>query len=402
MTHIPPPPEKTLSGGQTAVLVGAMVPMIAAGGVGGWGTYTNVRSVVPQAATALGVLAAGEGATLVLALVYVGLTLLGQAAPKAVRVGLWALPTMASVAGAVIAPSSTEKIVFGITPMAMCVSAEGIGLLARRIVIHRTGIDMEAQRRNAATLQGLAYHRSRSAGHPWEWVRKYSELTSWRLARHVGAGDAQLGAGLVTVQRERMTDAAGAALAEMFAPAVAAVAPALAGSVTPALPAGAGHDGSVTGGRSAVPDAVTQVNAGVGVLASQPAAETDAAVVTETVTVPVTDGEPSRTSGPAATIADIAAVAGVPTPVPGESLTDKQLDVVLRHLRHDADPPRSYRRAIKAFRDAGYVGGEERVRRAWGELMSREETTAAEPAAEAGQAGSDDEDEDARGVDPRP
>ena len=94
----------------------------------------------------------------------------------------------------------------------------------------------------------------------------------------------------------------------------------------------------------------------------------------------------------------------MPTPVPGEHLTDGQLDVVLRHLRHDTDPPRSYRRAIASFRDAGYVGGEARVRRAWGELMSREETTAPAPAGPAGAGRPEDEgdSEDEESEGPRP
>ncbi|MFJ6661604.1 hypothetical protein ACIQNG_35435 [Streptomyces sp. NPDC091377] len=78
----------------------------------------------------------------------------------------------------------------------------------------------------------------------------------------------------------------------------------------------------------------------------------------------------------AVTLADLAAVAGVPTPEPGEQLTDTQLGVVLRDLRYHDDPPLSYRQAVAAFREAGFVGGEKRVRHAWGALMANEETTA--------------------------
>jgi hypothetical protein len=80
---------------------------------------------------------------------------------------------------------------------------------------------------------------------------------------------------------------------------------------------------------------------------------------------------------PPVTLADLAAVTGVPTPVPGDPLTDAQLDVVLRHLRYSDDPPRSYRHARKEFRDAGFVGSEERVRRVWGALLTHEETAPA-------------------------
>ncbi|MGW0294773.1 hypothetical protein [Streptomyces tuirus] len=74
----------------------------------------------------------------------------------------------------------------------------------------------------------------------------------------------------------------------------------------------------------------------------------------------------------AVALADLAAVTGVPTPEPGEPLTDEQLDVVLRHLRYRDDPPMSYRQAVAAFRRAEFVGSEKRVRHAWSALMSNE------------------------------
>ncbi|MFJ7264971.1 hypothetical protein ACIQV2_33000 [Streptomyces globosus] len=86
----------------------------------------------------------------------------------------------------------------------------------------------------------------------------------------------------------------------------------------------------------------------------------------------------------AVTLDDLAAVAGVPVPQLGVALTDAQLDVVLRHLRYRDDPPMSYRQALRAFRRAGYVGGEERVRRAWTGLLEQ-----------AGEDESDDEPEQA-------
>jgi predicted DNA-binding protein (UPF0251 family) len=190
--------------------------MIAAGGLGAWGTYTNITSVLHRAPTALGVVAAGEGATLVLALVLVGLTMLGQPAPLAVRAGLWLLPATASVTGAIVAPGLRDAVVFAVTPMAMTVSAEGLGLLARRIVAHRTGVDIEAQRRNATLLRRIAYHRARAERHPKTWVRKRSALKAWRLMSRIGEGDTQLGAGLIAVQRDRLTEGADEALAGML------------------------------------------------------------------------------------------------------------------------------------------------------------------------------------------
>lgn len=341
------PPEKSLTRGQIAVLAAASVPMVAFGGLGAVGTYSNITSVFHRSATALGVVAAGEGATLVLALVLVGLTMLGQSAPAAVRLGLWTLPAVASLTGAAVANSLTEAVVFAVTPMAMCVSAEGMGLLARRIVVFRTGVDAEAQRRNAAVMQRLAYHRARAANHPEEKARNKSELASWKLAEKVGTGDALLGAHLVDVQRERMTAGADAALAGMFAlPVTAPVTP------TPEPPAAEGV------GEEAVTPGVTAEDTQV-----TPALET---VPRHGVTPPVTP----------VTLEELAAVAGVPVPVAGEPLDDTQLVVVLRRLRYSVDPPLSYRAAVAAFREGGFVGGEQRVRKAWGSLMSHEESEA--------------------------
>ncbi|WP_404974785.1 hypothetical protein [[Kitasatospora] papulosa] len=211
--------ERTLTKGQAWVLAAATIPMVVFGAIGGWGTYTNITTVFDRSGTALGVVAAGEGATLVIALIVVGLTMLGQSSPTPVRVGLWVLPAIAAGTGALVAETATEAVVFAVTPMAMCVSAEGMGLLARRIVIYRTGVDMEAQRRNAQTMQRMAVLRAIAAGHPDEEERKKADLKSWKLARKVGIGDSFLGANLVTVQRERMTSGADAALLGMFSPA---------------------------------------------------------------------------------------------------------------------------------------------------------------------------------------
>ncbi|MDP9609592.1 hypothetical protein [Streptomyces demainii] len=358
------PPERSLSRGQVYVLGAAAVPMVAFGGMGAFGTYSNITSVFHRSATALGVVAAGEGATLVLALVLVGLTMLGQSAPVAVRIGLWTLPAVASLTGATVAQSTTEAVVFAVTPMAMCVSAEGMGLLARRIVVYRTGVDAEAQRRNAAVMQGLAYHRARAANHPDEKARNDSELESWKLAKKAGAGDALLGANLVEVQRGRLTDGADAALAGMFALPVTPVTPSAHG-VTEAPEPLAAED---TDEEDATPP-MTDVTPSV--------TEEDTQVTPELETVPPEDVTPvTLPPETPVTLEEIAAVAGVPTPVVGEPLSDEQLVVVLRHLRYTDDPPLSYRQAVAAFREAGFVGGEQRVRRAWGSLMSHEETDA--------------------------
>jgi hypothetical protein len=200
---------------QVGVLAAAFVPMLATGVFGGIGTYSNIGHAYGKG-TALGALAAGEGATAVLALVLLGLTMLGQSSPRIVRVGLWALPAAAAVMGAMAAPDPGRTVIYALTPMGMSVSAEGMAFLARRIVVHTDGRDAENERRTADLVQALAYHRARAASHPSDRVRTWSERKSWRLARRVGVGDVALGSRLLDVQRDRVTAGADAALASMF------------------------------------------------------------------------------------------------------------------------------------------------------------------------------------------
>jgi hypothetical protein len=216
--------RKRLTKLQVGVLVAAFVPMLATGGVGGIGTYSNIGHAY-GAGTALGALGAGEGATAVLALVLLGLTMLGQSSPRVVRMGLWALPAGAAVMGAMAAPDPGRTVIYALTPMGMSVSAEGMAFLARRIVVHTDGRDAENERRTADIVQALAYHRARAAHHPVPRVRKRSDRASWRLARKVGVGDTALGSRLLDVQRARITDGADAALASMFGGTAPALAP---------------------------------------------------------------------------------------------------------------------------------------------------------------------------------
>ncbi|MEU5886850.1 hypothetical protein ABZ835_08415 [Streptomyces sp. NPDC047461] len=72
-------------------------------------------------------------------------------------------------------------------------------------------------------------------------------------------------------------------------------------------------------------------------------------------------------------LAQVAAVAGVETPQPGESLSEERLTVVLRWLRHSENPPLSYRKALAAYRAAGFAAKEERVRKAYAALIDAED-----------------------------
>ncbi|WP_405636577.1 conjugal transfer protein [Streptomyces sp. NBC_00056] len=207
--------RKPLTKVQIVVLSAAFMPMLATGVVGGIGTYSNISGAYGKG-TALGAVSAGEGATAVLALVLLGLTMLGQSSPRIIRLGLWALPAAASAMAAMAADDPGTTVIYAITPMGMCVSAEGMAFLARRIAVHTDGRDAEGERRAVEVVQRLAYHRARAANHPSEWIRKWSDRASWRLARKVGTGDAELGSRLLDVQRQRVTIGADAALGSMF------------------------------------------------------------------------------------------------------------------------------------------------------------------------------------------
>ncbi|WP_327319260.1 conjugal transfer protein [Streptomyces sp. NBC_01235] len=209
-------PRRELSTGQAVVLSAAGTAMLVVGGIGAWGTYTNAVSAFHRQATAAGVVAAGEGLTLILALIMLGRTMLNMSSPSIVRGGMWVAPLSASCIGVAIANDAREAAVYAVTPLAMSGAAEGLGLVARSIVVYRTGLDAEVMRRNADTARQLAFHRAVADGHPGEWRRKLAVRRYWRLAKHVGVGDTELGAGLVDVQRVRVRDGADAALAGMY------------------------------------------------------------------------------------------------------------------------------------------------------------------------------------------
>ncbi|APE21211.1 MULTISPECIES: hypothetical protein [Streptomyces] len=206
---------KPLSRGQKVVLGAAFVPMLGTGVAGGVGTYSNISTMFGSG-TAVGAVAAGEGATAVLAIVLLGLTMLGQSSPRVIRAGLWALPAAASAMSATAAKTPGEMVIYALTPMGMTASAEGAAFLARRIVVYRDGRDAEAEAHAAGVVQALAFHQAMAANHPDVKVRKRAEEKSWKLARKVGVGDLALGDRLLDVQRQRVTAGADAALAAMF------------------------------------------------------------------------------------------------------------------------------------------------------------------------------------------
>ncbi|MFG2683141.1 conjugal transfer protein [Streptomyces sp. NPDC048392] len=218
---------RQLTKGQRVVLIVAAVLMVVVGAAGAWGTYTNAVTEFHRQATAAGVVAAGEGLTLILGLVMLLRTMLGQSSPTVVRLGMWLAPASAACIGVTIAGTPREAAVYAVTPLAMSGAAEGLSFVARSVVVFTTGVDAETQRRNADTARQLAFHRAVAEGHPGKAKKWMAQRRYWRLARYVGVGDTELGAGLVDVQRTRVRDGADAALASMYgaAPAAAAVEP---------------------------------------------------------------------------------------------------------------------------------------------------------------------------------
>ncbi|MER7967766.1 hypothetical protein ABTX35_01915 [Streptomyces sp. NPDC096080] len=208
---------RDLTGGQIAVLASAAVAMVAVGGIGAAGTYTNAAAAFHREATAAGVVAAGEGLTLVLALIMLARTMLNMSSPLVVRGGMWLAPLAASGIGIAIATGPREAAVYAVTPLAMSGAAEGLGFVARSVVVYRTGSDADADRRNAATVQQLAYQQALATGHPDEDTREDAARRAWKLAGKVGAGDRLLAGALVETSRDRLTAGASLALGRMLA-----------------------------------------------------------------------------------------------------------------------------------------------------------------------------------------
>ncbi|MEU3084691.1 conjugal transfer protein [Streptomyces albidoflavus] len=245
------PDRRKVTRTQGIILGLALVPILAVGVAGGIGTYTNL-SATYGSGTAAGALAAGEGATAVLAVIMLGLTVLGQSTPVLLRVGLWTLPAVAAVMAATAANGLGESIVYAATPMAITASAEGLAFLARRIVIYTDGRDADAEARNADVIRDIAYHQARADRHPDPKQRKKSGKKVWKLAAKVGTGDVALGGALVDVQRERMTAGASAALTRLYTgttdtPAAATDASALTATSAPALPSASAGEATEAG-----------------------------------------------------------------------------------------------------------------------------------------------------------
>ena len=255
-----------LTGGQIIVLALAGLPMLAAGVAGGIASYFNFRDILSSASNALSLVIAGEGATFICAVVALAVTLMGQHTPAVVRLGLWVLPGVAAVAGAIVAPDVNTKVVMALAPLGMTAAGEGLALVARRIVAYRSDVDLEAQRRAGL----LVWHAGRAQNGNW-FQRRASKAAVWRLTKAFAAADAQMAVQVDDIQRYRIGENLDVNLTDVLAgvgskrPERPAVAPAEA---APALP------------PAAQPEAATQALAastnGPAVMAAQPVTLDDA------------------------------------------------------------------------------------------------------------------------------
>lgn len=200
-----------LTGGQRLVLIIAAVPMAAAGIAGGVASYFNFVSVLTERSYAASIVLAGEGATVICALVALAVTLMGQHTPAPARAGLWLIPMVASVAGGVIAPDLNTKIVMSLSPLAMTAAGEGLALVARRTVAYRTGVDIEQQRRSGLML----WHANRAVNGRG-LGKVISHAAVWRLTKQFAATDGQLSVQLGETQRFRINEGADANLAAVL------------------------------------------------------------------------------------------------------------------------------------------------------------------------------------------
>ncbi|AMD42817.1 hypothetical protein SEA_XKCD426_76 [Streptomyces phage Xkcd426] len=248
--------RKKLTWGQVTILGLAAVPMVAAGVAGGIASYFNFAGILNSASNALSLVIAGEGATFICAVVALAVTLMGQHTPAVVRLGLWVLPGVASVAGGIIAPDVNTKVVMALAPLGMTAAGEGLTLVARRIVAYRSNVDLEAQRRAGL----LVWHAGRAQNGGW-LARRLSKAAVWRLTKQFASSDGQMAIQVDDIQRYRIGENLDVnLLAALTTPTKATERPSLpvapaAPAIAPAQPSEAVNGPSVASLDNAVPAA---------------------------------------------------------------------------------------------------------------------------------------------------
>lgn len=218
--------EKTLKRPVAALLGITAVAFLGVGVGGAVATYKNLYATLGSTSEAASVVLAGEGAVLVASLVCISLAMLGQSTPFLARTALWLLPLAGSSAGAYLASTPKERVVYALSPVAMAVAAEGLNLVARRVVTYLGGRDANSDARNAALVAAITYHQGRSRNHPGWLAKWYSKRQVWRLAGRLTVTDPELVVGLTNVQSHRLTAGADVALSALLGDGVAeAIAP---------------------------------------------------------------------------------------------------------------------------------------------------------------------------------
>jgi hypothetical protein len=343
---------KKLGRGAAAFLALITTVFMAVGVAGGAATFINLRGALGSASEAASVVLVGEGAVLVASLVCVGLAMMGQAAPALVRAALWLLPLMGSGAGAYLADGAKDSVVFAMSPLAMAAGAEGVNLIARRVVAYKAGRDVNAEARNAALVAAVAFQQGRAINHPLKAVRKLSALRAWSLAGRTTVTDARLVERLADVHGERLTASADAALAAML-PAAPSGAPAL-----PAAPADGEGDEEPDDPGVYTEAHITEEAAGVvDAELARVLAESDWSA--EPVRLDVTcegispDTAPDHPAGPVRTGTNLRAAES--------KHTDAELMEAGRRIMAELDPPRTQNKFFTAMRAEGFRGSRDRM-----------------------------------------
>ncbi|GLW75330.1 hypothetical protein Kpho02_76270 [Kitasatospora phosalacinea] len=382
---------RLVSKGATVVLAVIFAAMAAVGGAGAYSTYHNMKAVLGDGSTALGVVAAGEGATGVLGLTLIGLTLITRPYPLPLRLSLWLIPAIGSGVGVYLAADDVHRVIYGVTPLAMTVAAELAGYLARSVIVHRTGRDAEADRRTGELLRMVEFHQARALNHPDEKTRVKSEKKAWALAERLGKGDPRLTTALTQSHAERTTEAALVALDRLYGrtdtPAASTDTPAAAIDTAPAeeLPALPSPLRPAPAELPAPePEPVTDTvpvetaspwwtqptqepTHSASVYAEPfPEEEPEPACEVEQPSTQVPGHHPFATFDTADTDTDtVTDETDTAVPEPGERMTDVELDAVVHMIRTETNPPRSLRAMEERFRELGYIASAARLRASW-------------------------------------
>lgn len=340
------PPPKKLTKLQVGAIGGLAAAAVAIGAGGVIGTIHNMTAVFGSGETALGIVAAAEGAVLVAALTTVVMYTLHQAVPAAIRTALVGIPLTAALVGGIVAPGLDEAVAFAFTQLAMAVGAECLALAARTAITYSSGISPDARKRNADIVRDLNWH-TQMAGVTNGKLKRWHLARARHLARKVGQGDNALAERLNVIQQDHIAQGASNALGTLFTPPGDA----------PALPA--------ADDRKALPAPVQDASGTPepGPFRTTPESSTEPQDVDH-------DDVPDEPAKPALPVRK----SGGRKP----AHTDEELIDAGRGIYRKMGPPRTPYAFRKAMKDAGYGGGTDRLNAVFEQIQTEFRTIAVE------------------------